>query len=187
MEHQSETSTESCSLPPTPGKGVCDTDNDTEQYTGAQEDKLIEERSLVIGGGKSVGEPAKVQNEVPMLLLSHNGSLCREFLEDQGKDNNFTDLDLICCDGYMQVHRCVLMGASKFLRDLMIDKVFYSEILDSRQAKMSDSKYIPIEIFSQTVVLNCSRTSWIQLQLLFQTSVYDICAWYWGFCTLETH
>lgn len=140
MEHQSETSTESCSLPPTPGKGVCDTDNDTEQYTGAQEDKLIEERSLAIGGGKSVGEPAKVQNEVPMLLLSHNGSLSREFLEDQGKDNNFTDLDLICCDGYMQVHRCVLMGASKFLRDLMIDKVFYSEILDARQAKMSDSK-----------------------------------------------
>lgn len=35
--------------------------------------------------------------------LTSNGVMVPEFLEDQGRESNFTDLDMICCDGYIQV------------------------------------------------------------------------------------
>lgn len=39
--------------------------------------------------------------------LTSNGIMVPEFLEDQGRESNFTDLDMICCDGYIQVMCCV--------------------------------------------------------------------------------
>lgn len=56
-----------------------------------------------------------------------NDSMCAEFLDDQGREDNFTDLDIICADGYIQVHRCLLMGASEFLREMLIEKVKFLE------------------------------------------------------------
>lgn len=70
-------------------------------------------------------EEAKVveENKPAMLLLTNNEAMCRVFQEDQGRESNFTDLDIICCDGFIQVHRCLLMGASEFFLNLLIDKV----------------------------------------------------------------
>ncbi len=59
--------------------------------------------------------------------LTSSGVMVPEFLEDQARESNFTDLDMICCDGYIQVvcrvpKPCIYL-AIKFIVDTCINNL----------------------------------------------------------------
>ncbi|CAL8112876.1 unnamed protein product [Orchesella dallaii] len=157
--------------------------SETSSGTG---DKLTENEEVPKPGeveeenGTTKGESKlakKTLNKTLCVLTNTTSSeLCEELKNDQLSDHNFTDLDIICSDGHIPVHRCLLMGASKFLRDLLIEK----DIRDASTINLPDvsvhhlSQILSLLYCGKTVISKADEGEIFQIMIMLGLPVIDL-------------